>query len=222
MQEELRKYLESFLTEERFNGLHRVLQQRTRHLTIILENLYDTVNANAIMRTMDCFGIQDLHVIESVNQFKTDKKAKAGRGSLKWVDVHRYPENEKASENCIKNLKEKGYKIVATSPHATKTVSEIDYSQPIAFVFGNERDGISQTIIKNADELIKIPMYGFAESFNISVCAALTIQEARKKLESEKINFHLSETEKQTLYVKWLMKSVRHADKLAKKFLARH
>jgi tRNA (guanosine-2'-O-)-methyltransferase len=149
-----------------------IAAERTKHLTVVLENIHQEHNASAVMRSCDCFGIQDLHVIEKNNQYKVQRDIALGAG--RWVDLYNFDKGENPSLDCIKKLKEKGYKIVATTPHTNDvTINELDLSQPIALVFGTEHTGISAEIIAEADEFVKIPMYGFSESFNISVSVAI-------------------------------------------------
>src|SRR5690606_9686207 len=115
-----------------------------------------------VMRTCDIFGIQDLHVVEEIVGKRIDKEI--AMGAQKWVDLHRHQH----IVSCIKQLKNEGYRIVATTPHASmQTLDEFDVTKKAAFFFGKESDGLSDVVFKNADEFIQIPMYGFTESLNI-------------------------------------------------------
>jgi tRNA (guanosine-2'-O-)-methyltransferase len=214
---ELQSYLESLLTPERFERVQDVLNNRTRYLTVVLEDLSNPLNANAAIRTMDCFGLQDLHVIENRHLFERDQRT--SKGTIKWVDVFKHTEKVDNSKKCLAQLKAKGYRIVSTSPHATKSVHDLDYSQPLAFVFGNESDGVSQDIIDATDDFVSIPMYGFAESYNISVSVALVLQTARYQMENKVKDWQLSAEERAVIYDEWLPKAVNHSDLIIQRFL---
>ena len=114
----------------------RILEQRTRYLTIVLENIFQPQNASAAMRSVDCFGLQDAHVIENSNTFEVDREV--AMGSTKWLDVKRYNESEDNSLEAIKKLRAQGYRIVATTPHEGDTnLEDFDLRKgKAAFVFG--------------------------------------------------------------------------------------
>jgi tRNA (guanosine-2'-O-)-methyltransferase len=197
-----------------------IAAERTKHLTVVLENIHQEHNASAVMRSCDCFGIQDLHVIEKNNQYKVQRDIALGAG--RWVDLYNFDKGENPSLDCIKKLKEKGYKIVATTPHTNDvTINELDLSQPIALVFGTEHTGISAEIIAEADEFVKIPMYGFSESFNISVSVAITLNVLRNRLEQSELNWKLSPEEQTALKIKWSKKILRAGNELEVAFRER-
>ncbi|MBP6090832.1 MAG: RNA methyltransferase [Crocinitomicaceae bacterium] len=197
-----------------------IAAERTKHLTVVLENIHQEHNASAVMRSCDCFGIQDLHVIEKNNQYKVQRDIALGAG--RWVDLYNFDKGENPSLDCIKKLKEKGYKIVATTPHTNDvTINELDLSQPIALVFGTEHTGISAEIIAEADEFVKIPMYGFSESFNISVSVAITLNVLRNRLEQSELNWKLSPEEQTALKIKWSKKILRAGNELEVAFRVR-
>ena len=198
----------------------RISKERTNHLTVVLENIYQEHNASAVLRTCDCFGIQELHAIEKNNQYKVQRDIALGAG--RWVDLYNYDQGENPTLDCIQKLKAKGYKIVATTPHEKDvTIHELDLSQPIALVFGTERKGISQEIIDLADEFVRIPMYGFTESFNISVSVALALNILRDRLENSDIKWKLNEKEQTTQKIKWCKKILRSGDEMETEFRKR-
>ncbi len=216
---ELLSFLGQFVSEERMEKFERVLDERTRHITVVLEDIYQPHNASAVIRSCDCFGIQDLHIIE--NQFEFTISKKVVHGSSKWVDLHQYNEHENNTEQALNQLKSKGYRIVATSPHATMKISDLDLEKSkVALVFGTEQHGISEKVQEQADDLIQIPMYGFTESFNISVSAALCMQILAEKLRQIPISWGLSEQEKEEIKLDWVRKSVHRPDVLVKQFLS--
>lgn len=217
------KILDEFyniISESKQHMFDAIAAERTKHLTVVLENIHQEHNASAVLRSCDCFGIQDLHVIEKNNQYKVQRDIALGAG--RWVDLYNFDKGENPSLDCIKKLKEKGYKIVATTPHTNDvTINELDLSQPIALVFGTEHTGISEEIIAEADEFVKIPMFGFSESFNISVSVAITLNVLRNRLEQSELNWKLSPEEQTALKIKWSKKILRAGNELEVAFRER-
>jgi tRNA (guanosine-2'-O-)-methyltransferase len=180
---------------------------RTRHLTVVIENLYQSHNTSAVVRTADCFGIQDVFVIaKSVYKLNGD----VAMGASKWITEHRFA-NEN-TKTCIAEVKARGYKVVATSPHAAKSIFDLDIDQSICLMFGSEKKGLSQQALELAEEHVSIPMYGFTESFNISVSAALCLQVLRQKLENSSIQWKLSEQEQIDLKIEWCRRILDRGD----------
>lgn len=215
---ELIKYMEGFVSERRKGRLQEVLAERTRHMTVVLEDVYQAHNASAVLRSCDCFGVQDVHFIENRNKFKISEDV--SMGSTQWLTINKYNKEENNTANCIKELKSKGYRIVATTPHKDDcTIAELDVTKPFALVFGTEIDGISETVFEMADEFVKIPMYGFTESFNISVCAALCMYELTTRIREQKISYRISEKEKEEIYLEWLKASVAKSDLIIKEYM---
>lgn len=216
------EYLEDFITDNKKGKIKKVMEERTRHMTVVLEDIFQPHNASAVVRSCDCFGVQDLHVIE--NKFKYDVNPKVVMGASKWVDIYKYGKvNEERSytKDCLQSLKQKGYRIVATTPHTNDVnLNEFDVSTPFALVFGTEYEGISDVVREEADEFLKIPMYGFTESFNISVSASLCMQHLSFKMRDEGIDFGLTEEEKEELLLIWYKKIVTSSDQLEKLYLA--
>lgn len=217
------KVLEEFysiISPSKQEMYERIARDRTRHLTVVLENIYQEHNASAVLRTCDCFGIQELHAIEKDNQYKVQRDIALGAG--RWVDLFNYDQGSSPTIDCITKLKNKGYKIVATTPHTKDvTINDLDLSQPIALVFGTERRGISQEIIDMADEFVKIPMYGFTESFNISVSVAITLNVLRERLEKSTYPWKLNEKEQTLLKIKWCKKILRSGNEMEDEFRKR-
>jgi len=209
--------LHPFLTDNRWELFQTVLSNRTDKLSIVLEDIYDPHNANAVIRSCDCFGVQDIHLIEERNKFAPSKRVT--QGSMKWITTHRYtdfPEGKRA-ESVLQSLKSKGVKVVATTPHTDNTPADIPFHEPIALVMGNEKTGVSETVLEQADYLVKIPMLGFTESFNISVAAALLLQTFRAKLDTEfQGNAELDEGRKDILMLEWMEKTIKTADLILK------
>lgn len=209
----LLEYLEQFLTDERKAQFDKVLSQRTKHFTVALENIYQQHNSNAVIRSCDCFGIQDCHVIETFNPFNSS--IGVSKGAIKWVDVHKH-EN---TGNAIQSLRSSGYQIVATTPHTNDCdLDEFDVTKKAVFFFGAEKKGLSQEVLDEADVYLKIPMVGQTESLNISVCAAIILQHVTKELRKENFDWGLTEADKRQLFLNWTKKSVRRLEMHLKKF----
>ncbi len=214
-------FLRKHMTEERAARFEEVLSFRTRHLTIAAEDTYQERNASALIRTADCFGIQDVHIIENYNQYKISTTI-AG-GADKWVDVHPYTGDGNNTEKCIAFLREKGYRIVASTPHRkSKEAAELDIHTKTAIFLGGEKRGISETILNLADDFICIPMVGFTESFNLSVAGALILYTLTSRLRDSGIDWKLSDEEKDELRIKWALTSIHRSDQLMHKFLSEY
>ncbi len=205
------------ITPNKREMFDRIAADRTKHLTVVMENIYQEHNASAVLRSCDCFGLQDLHVIEKDNTYKIQRDIALGAG--RWVDMYNYDDSENVTKDCLNDLKSKGYKIVATTPHTdSQTIYDLDLTQPIALVFGTERRGISEEVVEMADEFVKIPMYGFTESFNISVSVAIVLNTLRQRLEQSDLNWKLSDEEQTLLKINWCSKILNGGDLLEKKF----
>lgn len=219
MQKEVIHYLSGFITPERLKLFEKVLEQRTSYITVVLEDIFQPQNASAVLRTCDCFGIQHVHIIENRNEFRVYREV--ARGASKWLSLHKYNQKEQNSIEAIKRLKQSGYRIIATSPHLNNhLLPDFDLSKgKAAIVFGSELPGISETIMNEADDFLKIPMYGFTESFNISVSAAIVLYQLAQKLrEQPEIGWKLSEQEKDDIKLAWLRSTVKHSGLLEKQF----
>ncbi|MBL7473154.1 TrmH family RNA methyltransferase [Robertkochia sediminum] len=213
MSRELLQYLEGFITPERKQRFEEILKYRTRYFTVAIEDIFQVHNTSAVIRSCDIFGIQDAHVIEERYGKRLDKNI--AMGAQKWVDVHRY----ETTDACIAKLREEGYRIVATTPHEpTCDLFDLDIETPSAFFFGTERDGLSETVLSQADERLRIPMYGFTESLNISVSAAIILQHITTRLRASDIPWALSEEEQFDKRLDWTRKSVRSVDEILSRF----
>jgi tRNA (guanosine-2'-O-)-methyltransferase len=215
----LKEYFSNFITENKKNRIDEVLEKRTRYVTVVLEDIYKPHNASAVLRTVDCFGLQDVNVIENYHTYHVNPYVT--RGASQWVDLLRFREKgENNTAHCFKALKEQGYKIFATSPNVEGVFPEhIDISQKIAIVLGNEHRGLTDYALQNADALVRLPMFGFTESYNISVTAAICLHDIVRKLYGSDIDWKLSEEEKEELRLKWYRKVVKRPDILEKEFL---
>ena len=213
MDQKLLAYLEGYLTEKRKALFKKVLEDRTRHFTVVLEDIFQPHNASAVVRTCDIFGIQDVHAIE--NKYNNKISRHVAKGSQKWLSYNRYRDDRDNTKSCLASLKEKGYQIIATTPHNDSCLlQDFDVTKKSAFVFGLESEGVSETVIENADGFLKIPMVGFTESLNISVAAAIILQEVTSKLRNSEVDWKLSNEEKQMLYFNWVKTTIKNVDKI--------
>ncbi len=210
--------LRQFVSPNRWELFQKVINYRTRYITVVLEDIYQPHNASAVLRSCDIFGIQDVHIIENRNEYRVNPQV--SMGSQKWLTLYKYNELENNTLSAIKALKSKGYRIVATTPHRDDVeLKEFDLSKgPVALMFGSELPGLSEIALNNADEFLKIDMYGFTESFNISVSAAITLHYLVNKLHQSDISWQLSQEERDEILFTWLKKSVRASEQILKRF----
>jgi tRNA (guanosine-2'-O-)-methyltransferase len=217
---ELLKELHEFLNPTRIQRFEEVLANRTRHFTVAVENIFQSHNASAVIRTCDCFGLQDLHVIANENKYNLSKDV--AMGAEKWVDLHSYYQKENNTQDCIDALRKQGYQIVATTPHSNDVMlPDFDVSQKSAFFFGTEISGLSDLVLEQADSFVRIPMYGFTESYNISVSAALVLHDVVTRLKKSKVNWMLSEGELQDKRIDWAVKSLKSGPQILKQLLSK-
>lgn len=209
------QYLEHFVSENRVIRFNEVLKNRTKHFCVAVEDLYQLHNTSAVMRSCEVFGIQDLHVIEQRFAKQIDKEI--ALGAEKWVDIHRHKNNKQ----CLEILKAQGYQIVATTPHVEANyLKDFNIEKPSAIFFGTEKSGLSEDIMNAADAFIKIPMVGFTESLNISVSAAIILQNLTERLRaSNKINWQLTKEQKLEKQIDWLQKSIKDIDFITERFI---
>lgn len=206
-------YLEDFITENRRETFKRVLAERTRHFTVAIEDVYQLHNTSAVLRTCEVFGLQELHVIEEKWGKKIDKEI--ALGAQKWVDVERFD----STLSCINAIKAKGYKIIATTPHeGASMLHDFDITKKSAIFFGTERHGLTQDVMDAADGFLKIPMYGFTESLNISSSAAIIIQNLSQRLRESDIDWKLTEEEIIEKRIDWTEKSIKDIDFISRKY----
>jgi tRNA (guanosine-2'-O-)-methyltransferase len=209
----LLEHLESYLTESRKERFAKVLSQRTKHFTVATEDVYQLHNTSAVIRSCDVFGIQEVHIVEEMNSKTIDREI--AMGAQKWVDLKRY----NSVKETISDLKQKGYQIVATTPHENDAMlHDFDVTKKSCFFFGRETQGLSQEVIDEADCFLKIPMAGFTESLNISVSAAIILQHVTTKLKQSNIHWQLTETEQQEKRLDWCKKTIKSYEEIIERF----
>lgn len=212
------EFLNTYVTQHKRNLFRKVLAHRTRHVTVVLEDLFQPHNASAVLRSCDCFGVQDVHIIENTQEFEITTGITMG--SHKWLDIFKYNQAGLANtEVCYAQLRKEGYRIIATSPHREGyMIDTLPLDQKTALVFGTEKNGLSDFALDNADACVQIPMYGFTESFNISVSAALCLFEVTRRLHNSDFAWQLSEKEQYLLYIEWMRRSLKYRDALEEHF----
>ncbi len=220
MTDSLIAYLESFISDNRKELFDRIIEYRTRYITVALEDIYQSHNASAVLRTCDCFGIQDVYIVENKNKYSVNPEVTIG--SDKWLSLKKYNKSKNNSLKAINELRKKGYRIVATTPHQVDTELKNFNLLPgkVALFFGTELQGLTDDILQNADEFLKIPMYGFTESYNISVSAAIILHTLTEKMRASIIEWQLTEQEKIEVKRTWLKRSIRNSDLIEKDFIS--
>lgn len=207
--EERIAYLREFMTEERRETLERVLRMRTRYMTILTENTFHPQNASALVRHCEAFGVQDLHTVET--RCKFNPNLNIVRGTDKWIELVRH----ESTTEALRSLKAEGYRIVATTPHRESCTPEtFDVTKgKFVLVFGTEHAGISEEVMQEADEFLRIPMCGMVESLNVSASAAILIYQLSERMRQQvpQAEWQLpDEAYLETLY-RWSFSSVRDA-----------
>jgi tRNA (guanosine-2'-O-)-methyltransferase len=207
------EYLETYLTDSRREKFTKVLSQRTKHFTVATEDVYQLHNTSAVIRSCDVFGIQEVNIVEERNSKRIDREI--AMGAQKWVDLNRYH----TVNDCISDLKMKGYQIVATTPHTNDCeLHAFDVTKKSCFFFGRETEGLSEDVLNAADCYLKIPMSGFTESLNISVSAAIILQHVTTKLKQTDINWGLNENEIIEKRLDWVKKTIKSYEDIVKRF----
>lgn len=152
--------------------------------------------------------MQDVHIIEDKHRYNINEDV--AKGAAQWLTFHHYqPEHEESStELCYKKLRADGYAIAATTPHERDLfIDQLPLDRKVALVFGTEQYGLSSYALEHADYYVKIPMYGFTESFNISVCAGIAFYEVNRRLRQSDVRWQLGDEELLDLQLEWLGQS---------------
>ena len=218
LRKKLISYLSSFVTEERVELFQTKIKERSRHLTVVLEDVFQSRNISAAMRSADCFGLQDVHIIENKNKFISDKTVSLGAGE--WLNIIQHNKTKQNTQLCIENLKKQGYQIIATTPHNSDiTLNEVDIeNNKIAILFGTELTGLSNEALSLADKKMKIEMHGFTESLNISVSAAICCQHLSNKMRKSDVNWKIKENEADEVILNWLRNTIKSSEEIEQRF----
>ncbi|MEZ4801021.1 MAG: RNA methyltransferase [Flavobacteriales bacterium] len=213
MSENLYNVLAEHLTERKRELFDQIVNNRTRHLTLVMEDVYQTQNTSAIVRSLESWGIQDVYAIENRNSFHMHRRI--ARGAYDWLTFHQYNDYPNNTKACVADLKARGYKVVATAIHEKAVpLHELDITEKTAIVVGTEHTGVSDELLEMADGNVVIPMHGFTESLNVSVASAIIMQHLVQKLRTSNIQWQLSDEEKLALKIEWAKKTIYWGDYL--------
>ena len=216
-QRELLEHLQTFLTRQRQDRFEEILSRRTRHLTVVLEDVFQPHNQSAVLRSADAIGIQDVHIIETGSRL--DIARDIALGCDRWLTIHRHNDSADNTRDCLTKLKRQGYRILAASPHAPAVpLPDVSVTQKTALVIGHETEGVSTAALEWADERVVIPMWGFVESFNLSVAAALCLYDLRVKLDASSLDWTLSAEEIEELRFLWTRRSIPNVEAIERRF----
>ena len=207
-------YLKQFLTDERLSKIEHFSQESSDFVLPVMEDVYQFRNAAAIVRSVEACGFHHVVALEEENVFNPNLKVT--KGAETWVKVEKMPNNL----DSLKEIKNRGYKILAVSPENNATMlPDYKVKEPIALVFGTELEGVSDEILDFADETLAIPMYGFTKSFNVSVAAAICMYELKQMLMKSGIDYKLSEEKLLEMKIRWTVNSIRSGEELLERFL---
>lgn len=210
--------MRDFVVDEKNALFDRLIRERTDYVTVVLEDLYQSHNQSAVMRSADCYGIQDVHLIENRNAY--DPSSSVSQGAREWLTLCRHRELANNTRATIGELKAAGYRIIATTPHTNDVVIDrLDLEKgKMAFFFGTELTGLSDEVIASADEFVKVPMYGFTESLNVSVCAAIIMYSVTERLRRSRIDWHLPEEKRDRVLLQWYTNAIKASEEILERF----
>ncbi len=203
MRRALLDYLGQFVTEHKKRRMREVLPWRTRHVALVLEDIYQPQNASATLRTAEILGVLDIYIVENRNAYRLNPEV--ALGANKWVNLHRFRERDADNTaRALVHLRHQGYTLVATSPHKEGYAPEdIPLERPLAFWFGNELEGLSPQALDAADLYLRLPMFGFTESYNISVSVAITLYTVMRRLHRSDLPWRLTPEEQEEVLLTW-------------------
>lgn len=211
------EYMKGFLTEERLSKIEKHAEESSDFVLPVLENIYQFRNAAAIIRSVEACGFHKIAALEEENVFNPNTRV--ARGADTWMQVEKMPK----TMSSLQQIRDKGYKILAVSPEKNAiSLPEYELKEPVALIFGTEMEGVSQEVLDFADETLIIPMYGFTQSFNVSVAAAICMYELKQKLLKSDIDYKLSDEKKLAMKIRWAVNSARSGDEVLNHYLKKH
>lgn len=214
------EHLGQFVSSHKKQGVEKVLELRTIQITVILEDIFQSQNASAAIRTCECMGLHHVHIVENISKYSINPRVL--KGANKWMNIYQYTsKTENNTLSCFKKLWSDGYKILVTDPSDDgMSIHDIDVTQgKFALLFGNELRGASREALTHCDQKIKIPMYGFTESLNISVSVAMCLGALVTKMRLHGVNTSLDHSEKDKIRLNWYRKIVRKSELIEREFL---
>lgn len=199
----------------RLAEMQRVLTERTQHLTVVLEDIFQPHNSSAVLRTCECFGVQTVHVVEFQKKFRISNQV--AMGGAKWIDVERYTD----TPGCLDQLRAQGYCCAAaTLREDALPLDEVPLDRPLAILIGHERRGLSEAAHDSADIWFQLPIHGFTQSYNLSVFSSLCLYELTKRLRQSKIPWRLSDEEQERILTRWLCQDAKATQRYAEALVA--
>jgi tRNA (guanosine-2'-O-)-methyltransferase len=215
----LLSHFDKFISDHKRESIQKVLGERTRYITVVLEDIFQSQNSSAVVRTCECMGLQDIHIIENTTKYLVNTRVL--KGANKWMNLVRYRDSDiDNTAKCFTQLREKGYKIYTADPGVGGiSIHEVSTDEPCAIVFGNELNGATDYALANCDQRVKIPMFGFTESLNISVSVAICLNSLITKLRKQEGDYGLSAEERESLTLQWYRKIVRRSDLIEREFM---
>jgi len=203
----------AFLVPERRARVDAVVAGRTRTLTVVMEAFCDPQNVNAVLRTCEAFGVQEIHAVEGPMK-PWDRNKKISQNADKWLDVRRW----RSTGECLAHLKAEGFAIYATHlGEGSRPLGSLSFAGKVALVFGNEKRGVSDEALALAEARYAIPMRGFVQSLNVSVAAAISLATAVERREAERGGHgDLTEREAAELRERFYVLAVKQRAKIAK------
>lgn len=211
---EIFDYLKQFLTEERLRKIEYFSQRSSDFVLPVLEDVYQFRNAAAIVRSAEAFAFHKVVALEETNVF--DPNLRVSKGAETWVEIKKMQHHL----DSLKQIKNEGYKILAVSPEKNAiSLPDYDIKEPVALVFGTEKEGVSEEMLDFADETLAIPMYGFTESFNVSVAAAICLYDLKQKLLKNNVNHYLTGEKLLKTQIRWAVNSIRSGEEILERYL---
>lgn len=208
------EYLKQFLTEKRLYKIQYFSERSSDFVLPIIGDVYQFRNAAAIVRSVEACGFHKVVALEEENIFEPNLRVTKGADT--WVEV------EKMSHqiSSLQKIRERGYKILAVSPERNaKLLPDYNIKEPTALVFGTEKEGVSEEFLDFADETLAIPMYGFTESFNVSVAAAICMYDFKQKLIKSDLDYFLKDEKLLQTRIRWAVNSIRSGEEILNQYL---
>jgi tRNA (guanosine-2'-O-)-methyltransferase len=210
-------YLKQFLTEDRLTKIEHFSQESSDFILPVMDDVYQFRNAAAIIRSVEACAFHKVVAMEEENVF--DPSLTVTKGAETWVEVEKMPKNVAS----LQNIKDRGYKIMAVSLEKNAVMlPDYQIKEPIALVFGTEKEGVSEEVLDFADETLAIPMYGWTKSYNVSVAAAICMYELKQKLMKSDIDYKLTDEKLMKMKIRWAVNSMRSGQQIFEKYLKDH
>lgn len=208
-------YLSRFLTPERLAKIEYYAAESSDFVLPVMEDVYQFRNAAAIIRSVEACGFHKVVAMETRNVF--DPNLTVTKGAENWVEVEKMPH----TMDSLQEIKNRGYRMVAVSPEKNAgMLPDLVIAEPVALIFGTEWQGVSDDFLDFCDETLAIPMYGFTQSYNVSVAAAICCYDLKQKLLRSGIGYKLNEEKRMELMIRWAVRSIPSGEQILHNFIA--